>query len=78
MYHNVVAPNPPHRQTTGQAQNALRKMHLVGLAAEEERAVAAFDDGNLVSRQKAIHRRLIEQILLLELIDGEAASAASG
>jgi hypothetical protein len=52
-------------------------MHLVGLAAEEERAVAALDDGNLASRQKAIDRRLIERILLLELIDGEAASAAS-
>jgi hypothetical protein len=56
----------------------LRKVHLVCLASKEERALAAFDDGNLVTGEKAIHRRLIEQILLLELVDGEATGAASG
>ena len=70
--------DPPHRQPTGQAENPLGKMHLVGLAPEEERAVAALDDGNLVAGQKTINRHLIEQDLLLELVDGEATGAASG
>ena len=53
-------------------------MHLVRLAPEKEGAVAAFDDGNLVTGEEAIDRSLIEQILLLELVDGEATGAASG
>jgi hypothetical protein len=53
-------------------------MHLVGLASKEERAVTAFDDGNLMSSEEAIYRSLIDRILLLELIDGEAINAASG
>jgi hypothetical protein len=53
-------------------------MHLVGLASEEERAVAAFDDGNFMSSEEATNRLLIDWILLLELVDGEAMGAASG
>jgi hypothetical protein len=52
-------------------------MHLVGLVSKEEGAVAAFDDGDLMSGQKLIHRRLIDRILLLKLVDGEARRAAS-
>ena len=53
-------------------------MHLIGLASKEKRAVAAFHDGDLMSGQKSIYRRLIDRILLLELVDGEAGRAASG
>jgi hypothetical protein len=53
-------------------------MHLVGLASEEERAVAAFDDGNFMSSEEAIYRLVTDWILLLELVDGEAIGAASG
>ena len=40
--------------------------------------MAAFDNGDFVRGEKAIHRRLIDRILLLELVDGEAIGAASG
>jgi hypothetical protein len=53
-------------------------MHLVRLASKEERTVAAFDDRNLVRSEKAIHRFLIEQLVLLELVDSETIGAASG
>ena len=53
-------------------------MHLVGLASKEERAMTTFDDGNLMSSEEAIYRRLIDRILLPKLIDGEATGAASG
>jgi hypothetical protein len=52
-------------------------MHLVGLAPEKERAVAPFDDGNFMSSEEAVYRLLIDRILLLELVDGEAIAAAS-
>jgi hypothetical protein len=53
-------------------------MHLVGLASEEERAVAAFDDGNLMGSEEPVYRLLIDRFLLLELVDGEAIGAGSG
>jgi len=53
-------------------------MHLVGLASEEERTVAAFDDGNLMRSEEAVDRFLIDRILLLELVDGEAIGARPG
>ena len=53
-------------------------MYLVRLTSEEERAVAAFDEGDLMSGEKAIQRLLTEWILLRELVDREATGAASG
>ena len=69
---------PPHRESAGQAENPLRKVHLVRLAPKQEGAMAAFDDGNLVTGKEATHGRLVDHILLLELVDGEATGAASG
>ena len=70
--------DPSHRKSARQAEDPLRKVHLVSLAPKEERAVAAFDDRNLMSGEKPIHRLLIEEILQLELVDGQATVPASG
>jgi hypothetical protein len=56
----------------------LRKEYFVGLTPENEGAVTAFDDGDFATREESVHRRFVDRILLLELIDGVAASAASG
>ena len=70
--------NSPHRQSTRQAENPLGEIYLIGLTPEEECAVAAFDDGDFATCKEIVHRRLVDQALLLELVDGEATRAASG
>ena len=74
----MVAATLPHRQSRRQAENSLRQVYLVGLTSEEECAVAAFDDGDLATCKKMVHRRFVDEALLLELVDGETTRAASG
>ena len=68
----------PHRQPGRQAENSLHEVHLVGLTAEEEGAVAAFDDRNFATCEETVDCRFVDRALLLELVDGEATRAASG
>ena len=75
-YYSVV---PPIRRIGSRAGKPRIRCArcLVRFPPEEERAVAAFDDQNLMTREEAIHHLLVEQILLRELGNGEASGAAS-
>src|SRR4029453_3615361 len=70
--------HPPHRQSTRQTEDSLRKVYLVGLAAEEECNLAAFDDRDFAMCEEAVHRSFVNCVLLLEQVDGQTAVARSG
>ena len=78
MCHNVVPDTAPHRQSTRQTEDSLRKVYLVGLAAKEERNLAAFDDRDFAICEEAVHRGFVDCVLLLELIDRQTVVARSG
>ena len=54
----VGVPQTAQREALGQPDDPLHDVHLVGLAAEQERAAAALDDGDLVPGEEAVDRRV--------------------
>src|SRR5215218_9428685 len=67
----------PHGQSTRQAENSLGEVNLVGLTSEDERAVTAFNDGDLPTSKELVHHRFIDRARLLESVDGDSTGAAS-
>jgi len=47
----------------------LGEIYLIGLAAEKECALVAFEDGHFPTAEKTVDCRFVDHILLLELVD---------
>src|SRR5260221_11185660 len=70
----VGAAQPPQRNELGQPEDPVDEANLVDLAAVEECAAGALDDGYLVSRQETIDDCRIKWPALPEPVDGELAA----
>ena len=67
---------PPKRQPVGQPEDPLHQVHLVSLAAEQERAASTLHDRHLVTRQEPVDGGCVERLAVLQPVDREPAGDA--